>query len=40
MLLSEPFRRSPDFGQPFILRTDASENGAGAVLEQEFEDDC
>lgn len=37
-LLSEPVLRSPDFSRSFILRTDASAHGAGAVLEQEFED--
>ncbi|XP_062585038.1 uncharacterized protein LOC134246689 [Saccostrea cucullata] len=37
-LLSEPVLRSPDFSRSFILRTDASAFGAGAVLEQEFED--
>ena len=38
MLLSEPVLRSPYFGRPSILHTDASENSEGAVLEQEFED--
>ena len=38
MLLSEPVLPSSYFGLPFILRTDASENGAGAMLKQEFED--
>ena len=38
MLLCEPLLRSPDFGRPFILRTDESENGAGAVFEHKFED--
>lgn len=37
-LLSEPVLRSPDFSRSFILRTDASAHGLGAVLEQEFED--
>lgn len=38
MLLWEPLLRSPDFGRLFILRTDESENCAGAVLEQKFKD--
>lgn len=37
-LLSEPVLRSQDFCRSYIWRTDASAHGAGAVLEQEFED--
>lgn len=37
-LLSEPVLRSLDFSRSSILRTDASAYGAGAVLEQEFDD--
>ena len=33
-LCSSPVLRSPDFTQPFILQTDASDRGAGAVLSQ------
>ena len=37
-LVSAPVQRSPDLNQPFILWTDASEKGFGAVLEQNSED--
>ena len=37
-LVSAPVLRPPDLGRPFILWTDASEKGFGAVLEQESED--
>jgi hypothetical protein len=37
-LLSEPVLRLPQEGRLFILSTDASNVGIGAVLEQEFED--
>ena len=34
ILCSEPILRSPDFQREFILQTDASEKGIGAVLSQ------
>ncbi len=33
-LTSEPVLRAPDFGCPFLLQTDASDSGLGAVLSQ------
>ncbi len=33
-LTSEPVFRAPDFGCPFLLQTDASDSGLGAVLSQ------
>ena len=33
-LCSEPVLKSPDFGRPFTLQTDASDRGIGAVLSQ------
>ncbi len=33
-LTTEPVLRAPDFGCPFLLQTDASEMGLGAVLSQ------
>ena len=38
ILCSEPVLRNPDFGAPFILQTDASDRGIGAVLNQCAED--
>ena len=34
LLCSAPVVKSPDFSWPFILQTDASEKGVGAVLSQ------
>ena len=34
LLCSSPILQSPDFTRPFILQTDASDRGVGAVLSQ------
>ena len=38
LLCSSPVLRSPDFSRPFILQTDASDRGIGAVLSQTDQD--
>nr|XP_040028806.1 uncharacterized protein LOC120817079 [Gasterosteus aculeatus aculeatus] len=38
-LTAEPVLRAPDFGCPFLLQTDASDTGLGAVLSQIQEDE-
>ena len=39
-LTSEPVLALPDFTRPFILMTDGSSTGLGAVLGQQFDDDA
>ena len=38
LLCSSPILQSPDFSRPFILQTDVSDRGVGAVLSQQGED--
>ena len=38
LLCSSPILASPNFQRPFVLQTDASDRGIGAVLSQEDED--
>ena len=38
-LSSQPVLANPDYDRPFILQTDASERGIGAVLSQKTDDD-
>lgn len=37
-LVKAPILSCPDFGRPFLLQTDASTTGVGAILSQVFED--
>src|SRR5699024_9995387 len=38
LLISAPILRSPNFEQPFVVQTDASAYGIGAVLTQNYLD--